>query len=83
MYAMLKLLLSLFIFLALTSLISYHVIGDTKMIRINSIGLETDQIFLQRVLELSTSTNYFSMPTSVQIKQPKIFCIILTSKKQE
>lgn len=81
MYAMLKLLLSLFIFLALTSLISYHVIGDTKMIRINSIGLETDQIFLQRFLELSTSTNYFSMPTSVQIKQPKIFCIILTSKK--
>ena len=50
---MLKLLFSLFIFLALTSLISYHVIGNTKKIipiQINSIGIETDQIFLGKIL---------------------------------
>ena len=93
MNSMLKLLFSLFIFLALTSLISYHVIGNTKKIipiQINSIGIETDQIFLGKILELSASSSpppassstFFPMSTSIQInQQPKIFCIILTSKK--
>lgn len=78
MNAKLKLLLSLFLFLVLTSLISYHVIGDTTLLRIHNVGYELEQTFLDKLLESSNVIN--SMKDFLK-HSPKIFCIILTSEK--
>ena len=68
----LRFFLSLFLFVIFSTLISYHVIGDNKLARINEIAFISEKILLKKIIE--TTTNTYK-------KLPKLFCIILTSDK--
>jgi hypothetical protein len=68
MHGKLKFFLSLFLFVIFSTLISYHVIGDTKLSRIREIAFLSENILLKKIIEPN-------------LKLPKLFCIILTSEK--
>lgn len=92
----LKLLLSLFLFLVLTSLVSYRVIGDTKQIKIEQFSIEHQNSLLSRIIEAnigdsfqeflmndsqSNNSTSINVAQNVTNKSNRLFCIILTSQK--